>query len=114
MPFIDVKTSKKFTDNEILQLKSELGESISIFPGKTEAWLMINIDDNCNMFFKGDNGDGSAYVEVSIFGSASKDKCESFTQAICKILDELAGISSDRIYVKYEFSDMWGYDNFMF
>lgn len=114
MPFINVKTSKKLTEEKIDAIKTEFGSAIAIIPGKSETWLMVNIEDNCNLYFKGsDNGD-TAYVEVKIFGSASKANCEKLTVKICDLLFDIADIPSDRVYVKYEFSDMWGYNRFMF
>lgn len=114
MPFINVKTSKELTADKIEAVKSELGKAISLIPGKSEAWLMVNISDNCNLYFKGTDSDNTAFVDVSIFGSASKANCESLTGKICEILFDIAGIPSDRVYVKFEFSDLWGYNGYMF
>lgn len=114
MPFINVKTSKDLTAEKVEAIKTELGSAIALIPGKSEAWLMVNIDDNCNIYFKGTDNNDTAYVEVNIFGSTSKDNCEKLTVKICDILLKFADIPSDRVYVKYEFSDMWGYNGFMF
>lgn len=114
MPFIDVKTSAKLTEEKIEQIKTELGSAIALIPGKTEAWLMVNIKDSCNLYFKGNQDEDTAYVEVSIFGETAKSNCEAITVAICEILEKYANVPTDRTYVKFEFSDMWGYNNFMF
>lgn len=114
MPFIDVKTSAQLNSEKIEQIKTELGKAISLIPGKSEGWLMVNVSDNCSLYFKGNDDGNTAYVEVKIFGSASKNDCENLTAEICKILENSAGVPSDRTYVKFEFSDMWGYNNFMF
>ena len=114
MPFIDVKTSKELTADKINAVKTELGKAISLIPGKSEAWLMVNITDNCNIYFKGTDKNNTAFVNVSIFGSASKDNCEKLTSKICDILSGVADIPSDRVYVKFEFCDLWGYNGFMF
>lgn len=114
MPFINVKMSKELTADKIEAVKTELGKAISLIPGKSEAWLMVNISDNCNIYFKGTDSGNTAFVDVSIFGSASKDNCEKLTGKICEILSDIAGIPSDRAYVKFEFSDLWGYNGYMF
>ena len=114
MPFIDVKTSCELNSEKISQIKTELGKAISLIPGKSEAWLMVNIADNCNLFFKGADDKNTAFVNVSIFGETSKKNLENLTCEICKILKDSAGIPSDRVYVQFEFSDKWGYNNFMF
>lgn len=85
-----------------------------LLSGKSEAWLMVNIQDNCKLYFKGTNDKPTAFTDVSIFGSAAKSDCENLTAAVCDILSEDAGVPSDRSYVKFEFSDKWGYDGYMF
>lgn len=114
MPFIDVKTSCELNSDKIEKIKAELGNAISLIPGKSEAWLMVNIADNCKLYFNGNDDKNTAFVEVSIFGQTSKENLENLTTEICKILENSAGIPSDRVYVKFEFSDLWGYNNFMF
>lgn len=114
MPFIDVKTSCELNSDKIEKIKTELGKAISLIPGKSEKWLMVNIADNCKLYFKGNDDKNTAFVEVSIFGETSKKNLENLTCEICKILENSAGIPSDRVYVKFEFSDKWGYNNFMF
>jgi hypothetical protein len=114
MPFINVKISENLSDTQVDNIKSRLGEAISLIPGKSEAWLMVNIQDNCKLYFKGRNDKPTAFTDVSIFGSAAKSDCENLTAAVCDILSEDAGVPSDRSYVKFEFSDKWGYDGYMF
>lgn len=53
MPFINVKISENLSDTQVDNIKSRLGEAISLIPGKSEAWLMVNIQDNCKLYFKG-------------------------------------------------------------
>ena len=112
MPFINVMTNSEIKDKDAL--KAELGNDITAIPGKSEAWLMVNIQDNCKLYFKGTNDKPTAFTDVSIFGSAAKSDCENLTAAVCDILSEEAGVQSDRSYVKFEFSDKWGYDGYMF
>lgn len=44
MPFIEVKTNQKINDKTLL--KQELGQAITAIPGKSENWLMIEMEDN--------------------------------------------------------------------
>ena len=43
MPFINVKISENLSDTQVDNIKSRLGKAISLIPGKSEAWLMVNI-----------------------------------------------------------------------
>ena len=114
MPYINVKVSSSLTGEKIEKIKTRLGKAISLFPGKSEAYLMVNIEDNCHLYFKGDNSAPTAFTEVAILGSANKADCENVTAEICNILEDLADVPPDRSYVKFEYSDKWGYNGFMF
>ena len=114
MPYINVKVSSSLDDEKIEQIKTRLGRAISLFPGKSEAYLMVNIEDNCHLYFKGNNSAPTAFTEVAIFGTADKSDCEKVTAEICNILSEIASVPPDRSYVKFEYSDKWGFNGFMF
>ena len=50
MPFINVMTNSEIKDKNAL--KSELGNAITAIPGKSEAWLMVKLEDKADMYFK--------------------------------------------------------------
>lgn len=108
MPFIDARISKKLTDEEIINLKADLGKAIAVFPGKSESWLMVNIEDGKKMFFKGSDED-CAFAEVKLFGSADASFSDKFTARFCDFMENL-GISPDRVYVRYEGGNLWGWN----
>ena len=110
MPYISTVTTKKISQSEREIIKKELGEIISLFPGKSEEWLMLSFSDDVKMYFRGDDSSDTAYVEVSIFGKASPDSCEKVTAAICELYEKKLGISADRVYVRYEESSLWGWN----
>lgn len=111
MPFINVMTNSEINDKNAL--KSELGKAITAIPGKSEAWLMVKLEDKADMYFKGSD-EPCAMFEISIFGSANKNAYEDLTKRICQISETYLSVSSDRTYVKYSEIDKWGYDNFNF
>ena len=111
MPFIEVKTNQKINDKA--ELKTQLGQAITAIPGKSEAWLMVELEDSKTMYFKGSD-EPCAMFEIAIFGSASDSAFEDLTKRICRISVELLGVPADRTYVKYTEIDKWGYNNFNF
>lgn len=108
MPFIDVKTNKKLTDENKVQLKAQLADAIALFPGKSETWLMCAIEDGQTMFFRGSDED-CAFAEVKLFGNVSDASAEKFTAKFCDVMKAF-GISSDRVYVRYEGGNQWGWN----
>jgi len=113
MPYINVKTNSERINDAQETVKSELGNAITAIRGKSEAWLMVNIDKPSAMYFKGDSAP-CAMFEVSVFGSASGGEYEDLTKRICKISEELLGVSPDRTYVKYYETNRWGWNNMNF
>ena len=114
MPYISTKTNIELAKDKRDALAAKYGEIISIVPGKTERWLMLSFDGGAEMYFGGRGDEPMAYIELSLFGGTSDAVYDKLTAAVCDILSEDAGVPSDRSYVKFEFSDKWGYDGYMF
>lgn len=113
MPFINTNTNVQISPENRGILKSKLGEAITIL-GKSEDWLMLSFEDECDMYFKGDSSSPMAFVDISVFGSSSDEACEKMTKKLCDIYNEVLGISPDKLYVKYSGSTQWGWNNMNF
>ena len=110
MPYINLQTTSKVTDEKANAVKSALGKAISIIPGKSENWLMVKIEDGQSMWFRGDASADTAFVSVSVFGTLSDSAADKMTAEICDILGKELGIAPDRIYVRYSEHDKWGWN----
>lgn len=110
MPFINSKISVGLTEEEKEKIKVRLGQAISLIQGKSESWLMVGFEDNYSLYFKGSNSTKLAFVEVGIFGKASEREYDRLTAEICQIYKEEIGIAQDKIYIKYEESQHWGWN----
>ncbi len=89
MPFISSKVNIAMTKEQKETIRKKLGENISIIPGKTEDWLMVEIADNCDLYFRGD---------------------EKMTEIISGIYEKELKIKQNRIYIKYEEVEKWGWN----
>ena len=110
MPFINSKVSVSMTQERKDRVKERLGEIISIIPGKSENWLMVGFDDAYDLYFKGNQDEDTALEKVNIYGGASPEVFNKMTAAICQIFHEELGIPENRIYVKYEEAEHWGWN----
>ncbi len=110
MPFINSKVSISLSDEKERELKSRLGQAITLIPGKSESWLMTGFEDNYHLYFRGDNTEPMAFVEVKVFGRDNPPAFEALTTEICKIFGEVLGIKADHIYVEYEPVANWGWN----
>ena len=77
MPFIDSKVSVKVSKEQETEIKSRLGQAISLIPGKSESWLMVGIQDEYHLYFRGDDSRPMAFIEVRLFGSPDKEAYNS-------------------------------------
>ena len=110
MPFIDSKVSVKVTKEQETEIKSRLGQAISLIPGKSESWLMVGIEDEYHLYFRGEDSAPMAFIEVRIFGSPNRDAFEKMTSEITKIYGEVLGIAADHMYIKYSATTDWGWN----
>ena len=109
MPFIQTRTNKSISEEQKVNIKSRLGEAITLI-GKSESWLMLDFVPECNMYFKGDNSIDIAYIDVKLYGRADSNSYNAMTQAITKIINEELGIDPSNIYVSYTEIDNWGWN----
>ena len=114
MPYIDLKTTKTVSAESCEMIKSAFGKAIECFPGKSEAYLMVGIEDGAKLWFRGDASSDSAVVDVELLGSVNSAASENMTVEICNILEKELGISPDRVYVKYKGYTDWGWNKMNF
>ena len=109
MPYIELKTNIKITDDREEILRKEMGQAITVIPGKTEAWLMLGFKDEMKMAFRGDTSP-LAMIEVDLYGKADPTYYNILTRRVCDITSATLSIPGERIYVKYREVEHWGYD----
>lgn len=110
MPFINSKVSVSMSEEQEKELKTRLGQAIALIPGKSESWLMTGFEDNYHLYFRGDNSQPMAFVEVKVLGGENHTAFDALTGEICKIFGDVLGIAADHIYVKYEAVKNWGWN----
>jgi phenylpyruvate tautomerase PptA (4-oxalocrotonate tautomerase family) len=71
---------------------------------------MLSFEDECNLYFKGTNESGIAFVEVKIFGKSSNESYSKLTAIITDILNQELNISPSQIFIKYEEVVHWGWN----
>ncbi len=113
MPFINAKFSASVSKEKEIELKAELGKAIGLI-GKPESYLMVEIEDDRRLYFGGTNDEPSAFFDVSLLHSAPRASYEKLTKKLCEIAHDIMGVSGSRVYVKFEETENWGYDSFMF
>lgn len=109
MPFINVKTNCKADTQQVEAIKSKLGLAITAVPGKSESWLMVEVEDDRKLYFRGSDAP-AAMVQVSLYGDASSNALTTLTSHITGILLDVLQIPSNRVYVSYQCTENWGWN----
>lgn len=110
MPYIHTKTNIKITKEKEVSLKSAFGNAISLIPGKSERWLMLNFTDSERLWFAGESSP-AAMLEVELFGRTTDAAYDSLTEKLTEIVSAELGIDPSRVYVKYEEIKHWGWNS---
>ncbi len=71
MPFIVSRVSVPITREQETELKAWMGRAIELVPGKSEDYLLLDFQDSCRLWLRGDNSKPAAYIEAAIFGKPS-------------------------------------------
>ena len=109
MPFIDNKLTVKLTAEKKEKIKQKLGRAVSLLR-KSETYLMVGFQEEYDLYLGGKKLEKGAYVEVSLYGSASSSDYSKMTGVICSILSEEAGIPAECVYVTYHGLEDWGWN----
>lgn len=109
MPFIDSRITVKVSDQQKEEIKTELGKLITTL-NKSETYLMVGIEDACDLWLGGRKLDRGAYVAVSLYGEAPKEAYDKLTGQICEMLSGKLGIPGSAVYVTYHPVSDWGWN----
>ncbi|MBW6409490.1 phenylpyruvate tautomerase MIF-related protein [Clostridium weizhouense] len=110
MPFIGSKTTMKLSKEKEEKIKKRLGEIIELVPGKSEKFLMVGFEGEYSLYFGGEKLEKGAFIEVKVFGKASKETFAMLTREISNIYWEELQIPKNKIYIKYEEVENWGWN----
>ena len=110
MPYMHVRTNVTATAAQKTELKQEMGRAVALLPGKTERWLMVDVEDGATLFLAGDGDRPLAMVEVELFGKSSPAAYDALTAEVCRIMEKTLAVPGDGVYVKYAEVEHWGYD----
>jgi phenylpyruvate tautomerase PptA (4-oxalocrotonate tautomerase family) len=53
-------------------------------------------------------------VEVAMYGGGRREECNALCAKVTEVISNELGISPDRIYVKFEMAENWGWNGGLF
>ena len=105
MPFINISTSAKIEDKK--KLLEEISILVSSLTNKSKRFVMVKIDDNCQMYFADESP--SCFLEIKSIGSLNPLE---MARPISNFVYEKIGIPIDNIYIYFEdvSASMWAWN----
>ena len=105
MPYINVSTSVKVEDKK--KLLEEIVLLVSSLTNKSKSFVMVKLDDNCQMYF--DDDTPSCFLEIKSIGSLNPSE---IAKPISNFVFEKMGIPIDKIYISFEDvpASMWAWN----
>ena len=95
MPYINVSTSTKVDDKK--KLLEEISILISYLTNKSKRFVMVKLDDNCQMYF--DDEGPSCFLEIKSIGSLNPSE---IAKPITDFVYKKMGIPIEKIYISFE------------
>ncbi len=110
MPMITTRVNRPISKETEKKLAKAYGEAISLLPGKTEKWLMLDFAENCRLGFHGENDAPQAFVHLQVFGGSGAAAYNALTGRICALLEREMHIAPENVYVRYDETAHWGWN----
>ena len=111
MPYLNIKTNQEIKDQAAL-LKAA-SQTVAKASGKPESYVMVAIEQNLPMSFGGSDAP-TAILDYRSLGLPA-DR-QSFSDALCILINEQLGIDGGRIYISMTDSERqnWGWNHSTF
>ena len=105
MPQIEFSPGRKLSKEQKENIVKAFGKIITVLPGKTEPDLMLDIEDDKELYLGGKRTDG-AYINMKMYLNTPMEDKKNFTEAVFVELEKL-GFSKDTIYMTITGMDHW-------
>ncbi len=111
MPYIRSEISKEINEIAKKNIAKGLAEILNQEAGKSEEYLMIKMDKNSEIWFRGEKIE-SAYIGIKLVGELSMEQKSKITSKVCDLYEKEAGILQKNSYVTFEeiSGENWGND----
>ena len=108
MPMINLQVSTNLTPNEKDAVVKELGQLISLMPGRSEKYLMVGIKDGYTHYLAGKKLERAAFMDLRLLGRESPEGQEAFVVAAQAALSRMLDIPIGNIYTNILEMPHWG------
>ena len=106
MPQVNINVSKKLDDSTKNKLQLEIGNNMSILPGKNIENTMICINDGVSMFKNGEAVEG-IFADIRLYKSSPEESKKELAEKLFSIFENVLGIKSNAVYMNFTEMPNW-------
>ena len=104
---------ENFRDTIENDIAKKTGELITILPGKKEENLMLHLEDNQIMYFRGEDIP-CMMIAIKLYRSIDFEAKKKFTEELIKMIKDTTNIDPKDIYVSFDEYQNWGKQGTLF
>ena len=97
MPYIQIGTTRKLTDDQRATLHQRALEAAALL-GKPREIVMVRVEDGCALQ-KGDVPGSCAFCDVRVLGAATKEACDAFSAQLSADVARIAQTAPQCVYL---------------
>ena len=102
MPLLQIHLTTPSVAQDVLnQIHVQSADLLAEQIGKSVEYVMVLVRTGESISFAKDNDTPCAYMEVKNVGELSSDLTEQLTSKLSNLLNEILGVTIDRIYVDW-------------
>ena len=106
MPQINISIAKKVDGSTKNKLQLEIGNNVSVIPGKNIGNTAICINDGLTMFKNGQPLDGM-FVDIRLYKSSPEENKKEFAEKLFAIFQEVLGVKPDCVNINFLEMSAW-------
>jgi phenylpyruvate tautomerase len=114
MPYLKLTTNIAVNKEQSPKLLNQFSQLLAKETGKPERYIMVELADDKEMLFGGNN-EPLAYVECKNIGLSSQ-QAQSLSASISQLLASSLQLPADRIYIEFSNcpANLWGWNGSTF
>lgn len=108
MPLVAIHTGATLSAETKQRIASDLGEAITVVPGKNAGNLMIAFHDGIDMVFAGAKTDKCMFIDIRLHGAASHEAKTALVDGMYALVMKATGLAANDIYMTVDEFPNWG------
>jgi len=107
MPLVNIKINYTLTDEQKSQIEKGIVNILENL-GKSDKWLMVFVEDNIRIYFRGVNNVHSAGITLAVYKEIEDESAEKFISGATELISDCTDIEKNRIEVIIQPVSQWG------